>query len=273
MRKVNIGPDVEVLPRRFDFVERGLSRVDAGVGVVGQAVFHGCIVTLSWPRAWAERLLPDGLALATPGGSDRPPNHPVVAIFGEQTQGATVFGGVPLPMNIRYPEFAIAIPFVQRPGSHRIQTFVPAMGSGYFPAIWHGNQFYGFSKARITIERRGSLVWMSGPTGGLWMHAAVAAETRWSRRRELEGTALDEIEAALRLPILGQRADGSLVQSWWDLAFRHSLVRVCSAWVAFEKAFVAGLPVGVHQAEPLHSVEVRGMLWQLSWPTRFDREA
>lgn len=263
-------PDVEALPRRLDFVERGLARADAGVGVVGQALFHGCLLTLSWPRAWAERLLPAGLALAVPAERERPCHHPVIAVFGEQTRGAIVLGGIPLPFNVRYPEFAIAIPFVQRPGSHRLQTFVPAMGSGYFPAIWHGNQFYGFSKERVEIERRGSLLWMSGPTGSLWMQAAVSCEPRWHRRRDLDCPALDEIEESLRLPILGQRADGSIVQSWWELSFRHALARTCSSWVAFEQPFVPGLPLGVHQAPPRHSVEVRGLLWQLSWPTRFD---
>lgn len=270
-RQVNIALEVEVLPRRLDFVERGLARADAGVGVVGQAVFHGFLLTFAWPRAWAKRLLPDGLVLALPGAGERPRRHPIIVMFGDQTQGATVFGGVPFPWNVRYAEFAIAIPFVQRPGSHRIETFVPAMGSGYFPAIWHGNHFYGFSKKPIAIERQGSLVWMNGPTGALWMHAAVAGETaRWSRRRHLACAALDEIEECLRLPILGQRSDGSIVRSWWDLSFRHALVRECGAWVAFEHAFVPDLPLGIHQAAPGHCVEVRGMLWRLSWPTRFD---
>src|SRR5579862_3418974 len=79
---------------------------------VGQATFNGCIAFANWPRRDVERLLPPELQLAT-NVSSTPQLHPLAFIFGENSDGATIFGAMTLPLGVRYFEFALTIPFVQ----------------------------------------------------------------------------------------------------------------------------------------------------------------
>src|SRR5262245_59585576 len=106
---------------------------------VGQASFSGVLCVCNWLRRDAAVLLPEGLALAANRAS--PDLHPVVFMFGEQADGATIFGGMRFPVPVRYGEFGIAVPFVST-DSQQLYTFVPRMYSSYFPAVWHGNAHF-----------------------------------------------------------------------------------------------------------------------------------
>ncbi len=262
-------PAMGTLPRRADFAESGLAREDAGVSIASQAVFHGIAAILALSREVVTRLVPEPLELAVAAVEDPPANHPVVVLFGEQRHGAVLYGGVPWPLGIRYAELALAVPYVRVADSPRLHTFVAAMGSGYFPAVWHGNRFFGFRKELIEIARQGALWWVSGSDGALRMHAAAQPKGEWARVRALDEPALTEILEFFRLPVVGQREDRSLVTSWWTLSFRNALVRPCEAWVSLDESFVPGLPLGTYPIEQRNAFEIRGMLWQLSWPRAF----
>src|SRR5512147_954283 len=81
----------------------------SGATFAGEAAFHGCIAIAHWPRAAVERLLPRELELAanvSPYGDV----HPVVFAFGEQHQGAWIWGGLTVPIGLTYHEFLIGFP-------------------------------------------------------------------------------------------------------------------------------------------------------------------
>src|SRR4029453_3625044 len=103
----------------------------------GQAHFNGCIAFSNWQKEEVAAVLPDELELAvnTSAASEL---HPVAFIFGEQTDGATIFGGITFPMGVNYHELAFAIPFVKHRRGPYLHTFVPRMYSSFFPATWAG---------------------------------------------------------------------------------------------------------------------------------------
>src|SRR5882724_1686714 len=116
----------------------------AGNRFVGQARFSGCIAFTNWRRAEVEAFLPPELQLAT--NAVAADLHPVVFVFGDQAAGAILFAGFTVPTGAAYQELAIVVPFVRYRGGRHLHSYVPRMYSSYFPAVWHGNAHYGFSK-------------------------------------------------------------------------------------------------------------------------------
>src|SRR5262249_54831100 len=123
---------------------------------VGQADFDGAIAFCNWRRDDVARLIPAELELA-PNVSTAPDLHPLVFLFGEQTAGATLFGGVTIPLGVRYHEFGLAIPFVKHRTGSDLHIFVPRMYSSYEPATWAGNAHYGFGKVTAEMAWRESI--------------------------------------------------------------------------------------------------------------------
>jgi len=150
----------------------------SGASFAGQARFNGCIAVTNWLRAEVERLLPPQLALAA-NASPTPDIHPMIFVFGEQTQGAVIFARLPVPAGPDYGEFALAIPFVRHRDGRHLHVHVPRMYSSYFPATWNGNAHYGFGKAMARMEWRGPVFLMTSETGDLLLHAAVEPAGAW----------------------------------------------------------------------------------------------
>ncbi len=146
---------------------------------VGQARFNGCIAFCNWPRRDVEALLPKELELAA-NASSSAAVHPVAFIFGEQTLGATIFAGITLPLGVHYHEFALAIPFVKHRHGRYLHTFIPRMYSSYFPAVWHGNTYYGLAKEMATMWWQGPVFLATASSDALLLHAAVEGSGSWS---------------------------------------------------------------------------------------------
>jgi hypothetical protein len=91
----------------------------------------------NWPRERFAALLPPELTLAPNGTA--PDVHPVMFVFGDQADGALIFGGLTVPTQITYQELGIVVPFVQYGAARICTTGSQRMYSSYFPAVWHGN--------------------------------------------------------------------------------------------------------------------------------------
>ena len=85
----------------------------APTAVAGQAAFSGCLAAITLSRDVLRRLLPASLTL--PPDDDRP-DHPCLFACGEQRNGTTFFGGLPVPWGVSYHELMIAVPFVRSAG-------------------------------------------------------------------------------------------------------------------------------------------------------------
>ena len=231
----------------------------------GQARFAGYIAICNWSRREAAALLPPDLELAS--NSCACDEHPVVFIFGEQTEGAVRFAGLTVPMGIRYGEFALAVPFVKHRHGCYLHTYVPRMYSGYFPAVWHGNAYFGLAKEMARMWWQGPVFLMTNDSGALLLHATVETAAAWCPGAGCDLANFQEMRAIFTLPVLGRKADGSFVTSYFGWDFGAAEVRAADAYICVDAPFAAGLSPHDSYDVPSGTFEVRGMLWQLSWPT------
>jgi hypothetical protein len=244
-------------------LSRDATSAHAAAGAfVGEMRFTGCVIATERPRGEIERLLPAGVGLACKAAAA---THPLVFIFGQQSEGTILFGGMSYPLGVRYTEFGVAIPSVTYRGGGALHTYVPRMYSSYFPPVRDGNVHYGFTKAQAVIDWHGPIATLTTPDGVLLCHATVEALGAW-RRHAAARDALAWVEAMVALPILGRRANGRFVRSRFRFGFSDSLIRPVRCAMAIEVPLIEGCA-----AERLYSaadaaVEMQGMLWQLSWP-------
>jgi len=230
---------------------------------VGEMRFAGCIVATHVSRHAIEALLPPGIALADTTAA--PDSHPLVFIFGQQSEGTILFGGMSYPLGVRYTEFGVAIPYVTFGADRDLHTYVPRMYSSYFPPVRDGNMHYGFGKAQAVIDWHGPIATLVTPDGVLLCHATIAALAAWHR----DASAAHElawVQAAFALPVLGRKANGRYVRSRFRFDFRDAVVRPVRCAMAIEVPLVDGMAAQRCYSAPGEAVEVRGMLWQLSWP-------
>jgi hypothetical protein len=237
----------------------------SSVTFVGQARFNGCITFCNWLRSDVEALLPAELEL--PANTAATNVHPVAFIFGEQTEGATIFAGITFPLGVQYHEFAMAIPFVKHRRGRYLHTFIPRMYSSYFPAIWHGNTYYGLAKEMASMRWQGAVFLATASDDRLLLHAAVEARGPWSPGRTCELPNFQAMRAVFALPIVGRKSDGAYVCSYFGLDFGEAAVRPGDAWVSIDAALIGGLRPRRSHDVAAGTFEVRGMIWRLSWPS------
>jgi hypothetical protein len=233
---------------------------------VGQATFNGYIAFANWARADVEKLLPPDLALV-PNSSSIPHLHPVVFVFGEQTEGAALFGGLTIPMGIAYHEFCMAIPFVKHQRGRYLHTYIPRMYSSYFPAIWNGNVHYGFSKAMAKMSWQGPVFMLTTADDALLLHISVETQRNWSNGSRCELANFQAMREVFALPVVGRKSNGAYVRSYFDWDFSDALVRSASSCVSVDAPLVEGLTPRECHSVSSGTFEVRGMLWRLSWPS------
>jgi hypothetical protein len=237
----------------------------SSVTFAGQARFNGCIVFCNWPRRDVAALLPKELELAA-NASASAAVHPVAFIFGEQTVGTMIFAGITLPMGVHYHEFAMAIPFVKHRRGQYLHTFIPRMYSSYFPAVWHGNTYYGLAKEMAAMWWQGPVFLATASSHALLLHAAVESSGSWSQGCSCELSNFQAAQAIFALPVVGRKADGTYISCYFGWDFGEAVVRPADACVSIDAALVDGLgPRRCHDVS-CGTFEVRGMLWRLSWP-------
>jgi hypothetical protein len=232
---------------------------------VGQATFNGCIAFCNWRREDVAAVLPAELELAE-NTSFAPEWHPVAFVFGEQTEGATIFGGITFPLDLNYYELAFAIPFVKHRRGHNLHTFVPRMYSTFFPATWAGNAHYGLGKEMAIMRWQGPLFVISTADGALAFHASVESAGEWTSDPCIELPNFAAAQAAFALPVVGRRTDGTYVTSYFGWDFSAARVRPAQAWLSIDAPLIEGLAPRSCSTVTSATFEVQRLIWRLSWP-------
>ncbi|HUE39916.1 MAG TPA: hypothetical protein VMR29_10450 [Candidatus Binatia bacterium] len=232
---------------------------------VGQAEFNGCIAFCNWSREDVARVLPAELELAA-NASATPELHPLVFILGEQTAGATLFGGLTFPLGIAYREFALAVPFVRYRHGRHPHVFIARMFATFFPATWAGNAYYGLEKAIATILWHGTSYAISATDGTPLLHAVIEPTGEWEPATGCRLANFAGMRSVFALPVLGRRLDGTYVESHfgWDFGAAH--VRPAGASVSIHARIVEGMAPRSCSSLGSATFEVRQMIWRLSWP-------
>jgi hypothetical protein len=216
--------------------------------LAGEATFSGGLTTLFVDGDVIVPMLPSLTVPAQPSS-----RYQVLLAFGEQARGMTYFGGWPIPWGVRYHELMVAIPFVRLEGRDEVYLFVAGMTCDFPPAVWNGNQFYGFKKRFVAMS--------SGPdrfvvdpseegfSGTLRPSPAIDEDREWLRW-------------ASSLPVLGIRDDGSFVRTRFDWSFTNARLEAAQVQVHIGRQFPE-FAAGTYQGS---GVRVTGMRWRLGWP-------
>ena len=216
--------------------------------IAGEATFSGCLTTVSVDRHDIVAMLPPLTVPARPAS-----RYTVLLAFGEQANGKTYFGGWPFPWGIRYHELMVAIPFVHRHGDDETYLFVSGMTCDFLPAVWNGNQFYGFKKRFVTMSAGPDSFVVDPASDGFSATIHPAAADDEDRAWLLWASAL---------PILGVRDDGSSVRTRFDWSFTNSRIEHVESRIRIGRQFpefAAGAYTGP-------GVRVADMRWRVGWP-------
>ena len=230
---------------------------------MGEARFDGCLAFANWPRAEIARALAPELALAA-NRSPTPELHPVLFMFGALRNTTILFGGVAMPTGVDYPEFLMAIPFVQHRAGRNLHLYMARMFSTVPTSVFVGNTYYGFAKSLAAMAWQGPMFTVSNAADGhLLAHASVDAST------PAPGAAapnLAAMQSILALPILGRRADGTLVSSYFEVDFTAGSVAPADSWISIDAPIVAEISLRRCYDAPAGTIQFRDAIWRLSWP-------
>jgi hypothetical protein len=231
----------------------------------GQADFNGCIAFCHWSREEAAAALPAELELAD-NTSPIPTLHPVAFVFGEQTAGATIFGGITFPLGVSYHEFALAIPFVRHRRGRNLHTFMARMYSSYFPATWAGNAHYGLAKEMASMWWEGAVFVVGAAHGATRFRGCVEPAGEWGAGPRCQLPNFAAVRDVFALPVVGRRSDGTFVTSYFGWDFAPARVRAARATLAIDTALADGVTPRSCRSLADGTFEVRRMIWRLSWP-------
>ncbi len=235
--------------------------------VVTRAMFEGVVAHVCADRAALAAILPAPLELASAADQHQ---HPLIMIIGEQTRGASLYGGRVFEWGTRYHELIVVIPFVALRRSRRLCNFSPAMVTGYDLPTLIGNISYGYPK-RLgrygEFGERGSIRTFSTAEDGLVFecHTQPGSEApEWQ-----EAAAQPGLEAMVRViaqPWIGRKPSGSFVRSHsrWSLDGARARAVVPKA-VLSGSLLGTGTPL-VMDPMPGGGFEVEDLRWELDWP-------
>ena len=232
--------------RRMDHLPRS--------AIAGQATFVGCLARITIARHALRQLLPESIAFAESGGAD----HPCLLVFGEQRDGTTLFGGLPVPWGITYHELLFAVPFVRWRESAREHLFVSGMICDFWPAVWNGNFYYGFNKRFMRMSWHGDRFSVNDTSSRPSFTASIDRNVPTSR------DALDWIRSAASLPVLGHRRDGVFVRSQFEWDFSKAVVEAAAVTFAPGRQ-IPDIPLP-GSVVCVDAFRVARMCWRLTWP-------
>ena len=253
---------MEPFPPRAAFPEPWIARSPAGASYLAEADFDGVIVFTTWDRETLARALPEGWRLGQ-NTSAHPELHPLVLIFGVQSRTALRVGRYRVPREVEFGEMLVAIPFVVLERGSHLHVHVVRAYSADPISTWSGSINYGLAKYPADVEWFGRTFTVTARNGPMLFHATVDAANGWHAGNVPELAAACE---AFLLPVLGLRADGSVVSSYFDWDFGRAFVRRARVAGSIDAPLARGLePQACHGSDG-GTFEVRGMRWRVTWP-------
>lgn len=189
---------------------------------------------------------------------DTASQHPCLLVFGDQREGATLFGGVPMPWGISYHELMVAIPSVRWDGAAGEHLFVSGMLCDFWPAVWNGNYYYGFNKRHASMHWRGARFVVDGSNGDAGFTADLATEPTSSR------AVFEWIRTAASLTVLGHRGAGLFVRTKFEWGFTEATIESAAlTFLARDRSLELPFEGQLTCRDACH---VERMCWRLGWP-------
>jgi hypothetical protein len=163
----------------------------------------------------------------------------------------------------------MAIPYVRHRHGRYLHTYIARMFSGVPTSVFVGNTSYGFAKSLACMRWQGSTFIVSDiGQQQMLVHADISPIKAAKAERRATMANLESMHAALALPILGRRADGSFVSSYFELDFDAGSVEPAESWISIDAPIVDGMAPRRVSGAPAGSVRITDVIWRLSWPLR-----
>lgn len=231
--------------------------------VAGDARFSGVIARVLLPSA-AVAALPPGYE---PSEAAPPGTCSALILFGEQRHGASIRGGIPLPLSRSFYEFGVILPRVRRAGAAQAdRACVLRMASSYRAVVSVGNREYGFRKSLAHVEASEGWFAMSDAAGHLQFCGQAQPSGAWGRLRASNGPITEELDGLRDRAVIGCRVEGTVVESRFEWDFSAALVRPVGARLTIDPALGLTATAWSCETAPGEAVEVQSMTWGLSWP-------
>ena len=249
-----------------------------------QTTWNGDIVFTNLPRSVVSNVLPADLQLAANVG-DMPGQHPVVLMFGVQTNLRWVVP--PIPAGNPYNEMILLIPFVQKVGGQKWHDYVVRMYLDWQMGVDGGNLLYGYRKELGTLVQSASLtqppefIYKVTQGNAPRLTAQVTGQSAWMSDAAAK-TALanyEDMKTIFGMPILGTwpasyATASPYVCSYFVFQWDAVSVRSASTSFQFESNFVPNMDPWV-AAGTLYNLKngdfgVTGLSWQLTSPKTCD---
>lgn len=237
----------------------------AGVALVSRALFNGVVACADAPRDAVAETLPRELRLASSEGAKV---HPLLAVFGDQTRGGSRYGPWDVEWGTEYAELILAVPFASVRRTGHLANFALSMVSSYELPNLMGRLSYGYPKRFGEQERFGPVRTFTAPDDGLLFQSSVREAGAWRSGRDGDAPMLAALARIAALPWIGRRPGGQFVRSFACWTFDEAFVRPVEARTLLQPALVPALAGEPLVAPPERALEVQGMLWRLSWPSR-----
>jgi len=247
------------------------------------SVFNGKILFANVDRKLVEDVLPVNWSLAPPKDSAEL-CHPILIMFGDQTNAHGTIGGAPLPIggaDAAYQEMMLLIPFTQRDkGGPLWHTAVIRMYLDDATATTLGNTYYAYQKQLATLTQSSSGIEVS--IGGLLaFQATTSAPGTWENESVSTAKNLDDIEDILAMPLVGVVKNPLAVGGEYDLcsyfrmsyqlnATTESKVRSISTahdyFIPFVPAMASWIGLPPLGNSTGGAIEIQDLVWDLQFP-------
>lgn len=243
----------------------------------GEAIYLGRVVFLHLARTEVAKVLPSGLQLAANESASLPDLHPVILLFGHQTETKLVYPFWTPEAGDDYNELILLVPFVQRLNHLRWHNYVVRMYLDNDDAIQIGNLYYGYFKQRAVLTEVAPTVTLSE----LDVTRSLQTVFEWTAQNPSGGfvpstsamATLDNYQDAIEImsmPLLGTLFGTAYICSYWDWNLQNADVRSIKVTSRFLQPPRAGTASWVSQgpvaSDEKFAFEIRGLVWQMAFP-------
>lgn len=237
----------------------------------GEAIYLGRVVFLHLARTEVAKVLPSGLQLAANESASLPDLHPVILLFGHQTETKLVYPFWTPEAGDDYNELILLVPFVQRLNHLRWHNYVVRMYLDDDLAIQLGNDYYGLRKQKAVFEETATRFAVTRdlierfeflPTAtGAWM-SDPAAEASLANYPEMKQIAA--------MPVIGRPSWTEFICSYFEWDFAGTQVRAISGTSEFLQPFDNGMDAWVALG-PVANVtdgawQLENFRWRIAFP-------
>ena len=235
----------------------------------GNATYHGNIVFTNLERTIVQTIVPQGLKLAA--NTVASTQHPVIFLYGRPHNTSWMVAGTPVIVGPNYQELMLLVPFVQETSGTRWHTHVVRMYLDDLNAIWIGNVFFAYGKEWGTSVESGTQVSeFAGGVQKFYANITPNGPGRTDAQAEASMPNYAAIKSIFDMPVVGRRADGTLVCSYFELNFTSATITPVQSTHQFLDPFVPPMVnwsgLGSLSSVPDGAIAVQNVNWRIKQP-------